>query len=541
MKNLVLSFIILLLHNFCYSQEESKIEQSGYEYTIGLPYDDSECEVNYFHEYKDDILAVRRSKDDVIIQKFDGFEKNEKVINTYSAKDLFPENWLLEGVSFSGDFGYLFYSSWDGGDVRNEQLFYKRIALENGSFIEEEAKKILTVDDAISFSRPWGDGAVDVRYGGWNGADKFRLKENEETGNIAIRYTRKPKVRSNKKNFDVYGIKLLNSSYEEVYTQEYTMPYTETEMEVLDYLVSKDNSIKLLIKKYFDRSGDESIKGEINYDLAILQLMPDGTINTMEIDIPNFYVSDVKMKEYENGTISCVGYYSFGGKKAQTNGVFIFKINAAGAIIVGNAHEIPLELINKYTSKGDARSNERKAEKNKNTDLSLLNLRNVHFASDGSITIIGEGSVEKVSTKSYYHWYTDVYIIKLSTLGEVAWMQKIPKQQKGGNPNTPLGFQYFFKNNKYYIAYLDNFRNFNLSEDETPDTHLLGHGGFLFVTAIDYASGEKTTKKVFDVRDTKAYTEFIKMEYGNFFTFKDKLHFETNIPKKKNVIVSLEI
>ncbi len=454
---------------------------------------------------------------------------------------MFPENWLFEGVSFSGDIGYFFYSSWDGGDVKHERLFTKYIDLKTGAFFDEDAEEFITVDGKIRMSQIWGDGLLDVSYGSWNGADKFRFKKNEKTGNLSIRYTRKPKLKSDKKNFDVYGIKVVDSDFKDVFTAEYEMPYTETEMEVLDYILGNDNSIKLLIKKYFDRSGDENKKDQINYDLEVLELLPDGNIKSRSIDIPNFYVTDLKMNEEDNGTISCVGYYSFGGRKAQTNGVFLFKINPNGELIVGSVNDIPVSLINKYSTNGDSRKNERKAEKDKNTDLTLLELRNVHFSDDGSVTIIGEGSVEKATNKYYYHWYLDAYIIKLNPDGNIAWMEKIGKKQKGGSPKYAIGFQYFFKNDKHIIAYLDNFRNLNLPDDKAPDTHLIGHGGFLFVTTIDDATGNKSTSKVLDVRKTKSYREFIDFETGTFFINDNNLHVETMIPNKKRTLVSIEV
>src|SRR5690606_28647464 len=91
---------------------------------------------------------------------------------------------------------------------------------------------------------------------------------------------------------------------------------------------------------------------------------------------------------------------------------------------------------------------------------------------DGSMLIIAEQNAvnsdkeKKISltVEARYHYeYNDIIITKLDKHGEVLWMKRLIKKQKGGgitlkSMKESLSYKYYESLNTHYLLFLDNLK-----------------------------------------------------------------------------------
>lgn len=536
----LLIFSLLLLSYSCFSQNDSKASEINYDYSVGPEFSEQEGE-NFYFDFGDEFIVVRRTKKTIIIDKFNTSTLEQILSNEYVISEIFPKNWVFEGMEKGSDKVYFFYSSWSGKEIMKERLYLKNIDFESASFDSKEDENIITVEGRIRTNLlPSLRRSFKWNSYSFNGINKFMISKNIGTNNFYINYIRNSKVSDNSKNKDVLGLIVMDPALKILWQSDFRMPYTERRMEILDMTLSSQNAIVCVIKKYFDDSNKESVNGKLNYDIEILRLLETGEIEKQEIEVPAFYITDIDLHISSNGTMSCAGFYSYGGRNSQTDGWFTFDVLEAGILASVNVFEMPLEMINKYARASKVRENERKEKRQKNTNLSLLEFRNVHFDTDGSITIIGEQIIKKETSRSVHTWFSDVYVINVNRKGEFGWMHKIPKRQKAADNRFELGIKHFYRDGFHYITYIDNIKNLTLPEDEEPAQHLTGHGGFLYMVKIDHKTSKVYKNTVFDVREPKGDYEFENFSLLNiFYPEKGDLLFEFKVRKRENAFVSI--
>ena len=132
-------------------------------------------------------------------------------------------------------------------------------------------------------------------------------------------------------------------------------------------------------------------------------------------------------------------------------------------------------------------------------------MRDLLFMEDGSIVITAEQHyvVEHRDTKTgrvtYTYYYNDILITKITADGELAWMQKLGKRQKGGAGRGGMSFEYVFANNHHYMFFFDNVNNLELATDQVPKFHTDGVGGFLTAYKVNDESGKVSKVSILDL------------------------------------------
>ena len=72
--------------------------------------------------------------------------------------------------------------------------------------------------------------------------------------------------------------------------------------------------------------------------------------------------------------------------------------------------------------------------------------------------------------------------------------------QWGSNGRGTMSFKLINDETGYYFLYLDNLKNLNIAEDETPKAHVDGWGGQVIVSKLT-REGQHSKELLFDTRD----------------------------------------
>ena len=124
---------------------------------------------------------------------------------------------------------------------------------------------------------------------------------------------------------------------------------------------------------------------------------------------------------------------------------------------------------------------------------------------------------------------------KVNTAGKFDWVRKMPKRQSGGNGRGTMSFKLVSDASGYYVLYLDNLKNMDITEDQVPKAHLDGFGGQVVVTKLDKA-GVLSKELLFNTRKEEMMifpADFDRIN-GNQFIGRARL-------KKKNMFKPLII
>lgn len=178
-------------------------------------------------------------------------------------------NYNNEGVvNFANDF-YWMHSDWDKS-AKEESLYYDKIDIKTGK-ITDGNKKL------FSTTKIGGD------YGGAGGyfgfgsmgktVNKYELNYDANSTRLLISYRLAPEERNDKKNYDKIGLYVFDESMNKVWSNEFTMPYTEAIMDNLDFTVDAKGNAYMLAKVYESEKRKEKDKetGKPGYHFEVLK------------------------------------------------------------------------------------------------------------------------------------------------------------------------------------------------------------------------------------------------------------------------------
>lgn len=487
-----------------------------YSYTVSKPYKVFDANSKLYFHKNDQILAIKIDGKEIMLQKFnskgDKIEfKSEKL---YEAKTLFPKNYVVENVMEFNDKFYFFYSSWDGGNNDNEQLFVREIDFEKGEFIGEN-KLLIKIHGKLTGSPSSGTSIGFSPVISFGVVDKFNITVSNDKKKMLVRYRRKPEVKRDVNSFDVIGVHAYEGDLQQIWNNELKMPYTERRMDVLDYTIDRQANAYMLVKVFHDDSNSDKKKKkdkEANYHVELFRI-PAGTttIDITKIDVNDKFVNGLWMYESPADYIVCAGFYNKGKSAKAADGLMVFKVKKNGGIFDTSFHEIPIEIINQNLSAKAKKKNEKKEKKleeegeGEGAEMQNFVMDKIQINSDGSLVLIGEQYIMNVyydQRGAHYSFdYNDILVTKIDAAGSLAWMKKIPKRQHGAKGLGGMSYKHMFANNNHYLLYLDNVKNFNLPYDKTPAMHGDGMGGFFTSFKINDASGESSYSSIFDIRN----------------------------------------
>ena len=518
MKKTLLLLLILATTGFAYAQKNLS---KDYSYTVSNPYKVYDGQKFYLSQ-DDQVMAVKIWKDKVIIQKFSGTGEKISFTAEKEYKDL-PGNMQVETVLEYNHRYYFFYSSWDGGDVDKEQLFVREIDFAKGEFLGA-GKLLFKVNGRVTGSPL----AVAVMGGfsfGMGVTDKFDFLTSSDKKRMLIQYRKKPVVKKDTKSWDVIGMVAYDENLNQTSSNEIKMPYTERRMDVFDYAIDAEGTNYILAKVFHDDSNDDKKSRkdeEANYHVELFRLKNgEKKPDISKIDVRDKFINGLWL--FENPAskeMVIAGYYNIGKKMVNTDGMVVIRAKKEGELYGLTTYEIPVEVLNEYTSNRAKKKNNKKDEKGE-AEYPYLKLKELVFDKNGSILLIGEQTYVEVRTSysgggmgmgmsntTYIYHYNDLVITKIDGSGKLAWMKKIPKRQTGYAGKGGMSYKYIFNKGNHFFLFLDNVKNFDLPLDKGPAEHSDGKGGYFTSYKISDATGESINSSIFNVRDLEDMTVY---------------------------------
>lgn len=496
-----------------------------YSYTVSAPYKVYDGEKFYFSR-DNQILTVKIRGKESVIQKFNSAGDKISFVAEKKYEDL-PGNVQVEDVLEYNDKYYLFYSSWDGGNVDKEQLFVREIDFSKGEFIGT-GKLLFKVDGHITGS-PQATamaGGISFSYGV---RDKFDFLMSSNKKRMLIQYRKKPTVKNDTKSWDIIGMVAYDENMNQTSLNEVKMPYTERRMDVYDYAIDAEGTNYILSKVFHDDSNDDKKRKkdeEPNYHVELFRLKNGAkNLEISKIDVKDKFINGLWLFEHPASNEMIIGgYYNIGKKLKNTDGMIVMKAKKEGEIYGLKTYEIPIEVLNDYTSNKTKKKNNKKEEKGE-AEYPYLKLKEIVFDQDGSLLFIGEQTYLEVRQSNggmgfgtagmtmggnvtYIYHYNDLVVTKIDASDNMSWIKKIPKMQLGYQGKGGMSYKYIYNKGYHYLLFLDNVKNFELPLDKKPAMHSDGKGGYFTSYKIDDATGTMVNSSIFNVRELEEMTVY---------------------------------
>ncbi len=439
--------------------------------------------------------------------KFNSIKNEETVLLPKESKRYGNEGFF----NVKSDY-FWFYSTWNRKE-QTERLFALPFDKNSVKFDASEIQLIETNKLASYFG-----------YG------KYSFNTSNDSSMILVTYRVKPKEKRDKLNKDVIGFNLYDAKMKKLYASEIEMPYSEADMDNLDYEVDSRGNIYMLTQVKLNNSldGEKSKENKNAYRYELIRVnQKDNTLQAIKIALDGKYTNSVLLTEDLNHNLVISGYYSNKKNGGSSDGAYIIKLELDDKNSVKKLNttycEFPADVLKAYENN---RQKKKMDKKNKDDNLEAANLdfERVVFNKDGSMLIIGQEYYVvthvhyngKTTYYTYTYYYNDIYVLKADKDGKTLWCSKIPKSQNGSSP-ADLSYHFHQYKGDYLFFYLDNAKNMNLALTETPAVHSSGKGGYLTCVKIDN-NGKMTKKSVFDIKD-----EHVKIYPKSFESINENL------------------
>ena len=450
----------------------------------------------------DHVVSFKRRKNNsFIIQTFDA----KTLTETSRFEDKFKESYAeLENFMVINERFYIFYSMYDKrGDIENLMV----VEIDpNTSKFKGDPKTLLSVQGKVL-----GDL---VSGGAWSfrTVNKFSFEYSKSKNNILIHHRMKPEFRNDNVSYMRVGLYVFDRDLNQTWGDIREMKYTEAQMELINYNVDHEGNAYILGKIYKDGKRDQKRRKdeEINYTYELMTFSGsnDPAVHTeLELDA-NRFIRSAALVERDDNNLVIAGYYK-NAYTSATQGAFVFNFDKSTKNYTKDYYAIPLDILNAYQSKRAVKKNTKHDDDDTKGGLFHLKADHIYLDGPGNITIIGEQFqiIQRTTTDSkgrsrttYEYHYSDIVVMKVTPSGELAWITRIPKHQKGARIPGGMSYSMMGTDNHLYLLYLDHIKNNDLEIDKEPAVHIDGQGGFLTSSKINFETGELSKENLFDMR-----------------------------------------
>jgi hypothetical protein len=481
---------------FYFSASAQKINfKLGSEYELPKKATD----LSFFGNSKDGIVNLALRDDKLYVVGF-----NAKTLDPNQEQSIEIEgaskNYSYEETIGMGGKVYFMHSDWDKHS-ETEILYYDEIDLKKGKVAQQNSKVL----EASKMAGDWASGG----FYSLKTVNKYQFAVNSDSSHLLVSYRLSPEFKNDKKNYDKVGLCVFNKSMKKVWSKEFTMPYTEAIMDNSDYTLDSAGNVYLLAKVYDSDARRERDKetGNPAYHYELMKFAAGSSKPTISvIPMEDNFINTAQIIDAQNQLL-VAGTYAKKSNSNRTAGVFLTAIDGNGKVAKfrNGYYPFPKAELEKYESARTRRNIEKKDE----PEVANLVVRNVLIGKDGGLMIACEESYYVVHTytssngsirTTYVYYNNDIIASRINGNGEFDWVRKIPKYQKGSVPVGTMSYKLISDEKGYYFLYLDNLKNLELGEGETPKQHVDGLGGQVMLTQIDN-SGKMKKSIAFDTRD----------------------------------------
>jgi hypothetical protein len=247
-----------------------------------------------------------------------------------------------------------------------------------------------------------------------------------------------------------------------------------------DFTVTRGRTTINCLQVFLSTKGDSYLligKSDKNGTLKSLSILKTnkGTSSYEEIvpELEGRPLQSIKLCEYQAGNIGIIGYY-YQKDKAIIGGLYMLEYNFESKRFEKNKkgyYDIPEELLLTFETGRAIRKSAKGVQKlyRDNLRSSFLEVTDVLTSSDGGVNVIGESRRAGTETTTHYilsvNYYDDIVVVHLKPNGDLGWVKRIPKIQKGYegfSQNLWLGscsYKAVMEGSSLYMVYLDNIKN----------------------------------------------------------------------------------
>jgi hypothetical protein len=259
-------------------------------------------------------------------------------------------------------------------------------------------------------------------------------------------------------------ISVLDNNLTEIWQQNYTLPYNQEELKILNVLVSNTGQVYLTAKVYLDKKAAKKKDGPEPPAYRMVVFSMDGTsekVKEVSPEIPGKFVTDLSISTGKSGELYCGGIYT-NEKQGIIQGFFCQKTNTQTG-----TNEL---VFKKELSDSDIKPFNVRKDKQGNEGLDPnFEMKNLILREDGGMVILAEevfttyesytpAGSSTMKTATIYNT-NDVMVAAVAPEGTVEWINIVPKNQMFGGTEKYSSFALMVSGSTLCFIYNDDKDN----------------------------------------------------------------------------------
>ncbi len=315
-----------------------------------------------------------------------------------------------------------------------------------------------------------------------------------------------------------YKIKVMNSSLEEEWTEDITLPYKDEAFSIEKFGVDNEGNVFILGLIYKDGRRRMKRSGKPNYQYTLLTYSKGGNFAPeYKIDLQDQFITDLTFQIQKNGDPLCAGFFS-DRNSYSIRGIYFFKISKeTGDVYNVSMEDFEFDFLTELMSNRKKKRAERAEQNNdekRQAELFQYDLDKVVPRSDGGALLVAEQYYITTQNErfrdvygywqtriSYEYHYNDIIVVNISPEGVIEWSTHVPKRQQTSNDGGYFSSYAIAVTSKaIYMVFNDNGKNFDKNRNR--DRLFAYNGSRSIVTLAEVkADGSLTKYPLFSNRE----------------------------------------
>lgn len=327
--------------------------------------------------------------------------------------------------------------------------------------------------------------------------DKVTFKQSSDSSKMLLIASRNTDSKENEK----YYLGVYNHLLKKMWDKTIEMPYPDKFVKILDYYVSNNGEVGVLIKHYDRDVMKESIKDNgvrvPAYSIKLLLYPADGSAEKeLTISTNDKYVDDIKMSNENGNEAIFLGLYQ-SIDEGQINGYITITVNQKTKTVISNKIEaFSKEFINQIDVDGQGNNREKDA----GLDF-WFKIKKTNIRKNGSIDFLLEYKMTTGFASTLMYYIGDIIDINISTNGKTTY-SRIPKMQIiAGSQLDACSFSFMNYENKLCVFYNDDRDNLNSDIKKKPSKCLTMLKTYFMMATID-ENGNVIRDKILDNKES---------------------------------------
>lgn len=294
---------------------------------------------------------------------------------------------------------------------------------------------------------------------------------------------------------DQYALGVFDPEFNEVWSREVTLPYSESRFVLKDYTVDNNGNAFILGLRYPEKGEGERKRGKSTYDYRILSYRQDGSEATeYTAEIGDLFLTDMMIDVSPQKDIICAGFYSERGTWSAKGTYFLRIDRKTKEVSKVSLKEFEPDFITMNFTARQKRKAKKKAAKGKSIELYRYDLRDLIPRGDGGVVMLAEQFyITTYSTTDQYgniryhtnYHYNTVVAVSISPEGDIEWATKVPKHQVSTDDGGYFSsYVSMITNEKLYLLYNDTKKNLEKNV-KLRNYDLRDKNGIIMLASID--------------------------------------------------------